>query len=113
MVWKAPPKATKPGILRKCFRQFVKELQRVDKVFVLPVFSAWSPHDELDSTDLVAELNKSKNSDFAKFANGSFQKISEDILSEVNRENILLAVVGAGDCDKLVDEFIRNLRKTF
>ncbi len=97
--------------LKKYFDRFVCELRRVDKVTVLPVFSAWCSNDKINSRKLVDELNKAKGENFAIFADENFAGLSAKLAKGDGRTEIL-AIVGAGDCDKLVEEIVKNRRKS-
>ena len=86
--------------LKKYFHRFAELLSSADKVIILPIFSAWCPNDELDSFALCKEINKKSQENIAVFADKNFESIAEDVL-ETCTENTILAVAGAGDCDKL------------
>jgi UDP-N-acetylmuramate--alanine ligase len=97
--------------LKKYFNRFVRELRKADKVTVLPVFSAWCPDDDINSQALADELNRAAGqADFANFAGASFDSIAERIARDAGAT--LLAIVGAGDCDKLVEKTVRLLKKS-
>jgi UDP-N-acetylmuramate--alanine ligase len=88
--------------LKKYFDRFVCELRKADKVTILPVFSAWRPDEDIDSEKLAKEINRAKGRrDFANFAPDSFELLACKIVSE-GLKNKIIAVVGAGDCDKLI-----------
>ncbi len=94
--------------LKKYFSRFVRELSRADKVTVLPVFSAWCPDDDINSQTLVEELNRaSGKAGFANFAGEGFDSTADTIAKDAGAT--LLAIVGAGDCDKLVEKTVAAL----
>ncbi|HPN84450.1 MAG TPA: Mur ligase domain-containing protein [Victivallales bacterium] len=95
--------------LKKYFDRFICELRRADKVTVLPVFSAWTPGNDIKSENLVSELNKNAgNNDFANFADQDFKSLSKKLLAD-DKEPELLVIVGAGDCDKLVENLLKTV----
>ncbi|MBU8901765.1 MAG: hypothetical protein KOO69_03410 [Victivallales bacterium] len=89
--------------LAKYIDAFARELALADSVFIAPVFAAWTEHGELDSqalTRLIGE--KAVNLDL------NWSAMPAIILKD-RPEKLLLAVLGAGDIEKLIPELKLNL----
>lgn len=96
--------------LKKYFYRFAELLSEADKLTILPVFSAWCPDDELDSKALCSEINKKRGRDFAIFADQNFELLAKEIIENCTL-NTIIAVVGAGDCDKLTKILSNEIKK--
>ena len=84
--------------LAKYIDAFARELARADSVFVAPVFAAWTGHGGINSQTLAEKIGgKAVNLDM------DWKKMSAVILHD-RPEKLLLAVLGAGDIEKLIPE---------
>jgi len=89
--------------LAKYIDAFAKELALADSVFISPVFAAWTEHGEVNSQDLTEGIGKKAvNLDL------NWSEMPAIILED-HPEKLLLAVLGAGDIEKLIPELKLNL----
>jgi len=89
--------------LEKYIDAFARELAHADSVFIAPVFAAWTEHSEINSQNLVERINKKAvNLDL------NWAEMPAVILRE-RPEKLLLAVLGAGDIEKLIPELKSSL----
>ena len=95
--------------LERYFEEFAGELGRKeyspDKVYVAPVFAAWSETGKVGAEDLVASLGKN-----AQLLAGSWENMAEKVLCSVKekdgagekKKRKVIAVLGAGDVVKIL-----------
>ena len=89
--------------LEKYIDSFARELSLADSVFIAPVFAAWTEHGEVNSQSLAEKTgDKAVNLDL------HWDEMPAIILKE-RPEKLLLAVLGAGDIEKLIPELKANL----
>ena len=89
--------------LAKYIDAFARELAIADSVFIAPVFAAWTEHGKVDSQDLTGLIGeKAVNLDL------NWSAMPAIILKD-RPEKLLLAVLGAGDIEKLIPELKLNL----
>ena len=90
--------------LKKYFEDFIQVLDnKADKVMVAPVFAAWNEFGSPDSQDLAKELS---NAEYLSFDDES--KL-HSIWNAPQNEKVLVAVIGAGDVEKLIPLLIKDL----
>ncbi|MCK4983579.1 MAG: hypothetical protein KAS17_11680 [Victivallaceae bacterium] len=89
--------------LEKYIDAFARELARADSVFIAPVFAAWTGHGEINSQNLAERVNRK-----AVNLDSSWDEMPAVILRD-RPEKLLLAVLGAGDIEKLIPELKLNL----
>ena len=84
--------------LAKYVDDFANELRKADSVFIVPVFAAWTETGEVESKDLADKIgDKAENLDM------QWNEMPDYILRE-RPENLLIAVLGAGDVEKIIPE---------
>ena len=84
------------------FDGFKRELARADSVLILPVFAAWSESGKVDSRDLAAAIPG------ARYLSGDWKTVAEAALPPLpDRKPLLLAVLGAGDVERVFEYFPR------
>ena len=89
--------------LAKYIDDFAHELALADSVFIAPVFAAWTEHGEVNSKNLADRTgDKAVNLDL------HWNEMPAIILKE-RPEKLLLAVLGAGDIEKLIPELKKKL----
>jgi UDP-N-acetylmuramate--alanine ligase len=77
---------------------FATELNAADRVFVAPVFAAWIEKGGIGSVDLAEKIGNK-----ASYIEDPWDLAAEKIFSGLKGEDkILLAVLGAGDINKLL-----------
>ncbi len=89
--------------LAKYLNAFARELARADSVFIAPVFAAWAEPGEINSRTLAEDIDKK-----AVNLDSSWAEMPAVILRDLP-EKLLLAVLGAGDIEKLIPELKLNL----
>lgn len=87
--------------LERYFDEFAKELAAADRLYVLPVFAAWTASGGRSSRELAEASGGIALS-------GSWDEIADAIASDL-RKNDLIAVVGAGDSVQLPPLLTRRL----
>jgi len=121
--------------LKKYFEEFSKELMKADRVFVLPVFTAWILDKKKDSNHFVYQkfttctspklpvlTQENKNSlainskqlvenigRTAEYVDGSWMNMSKKIISYSISENMIYLILGAGDINKLIPALIADI----
>lgn len=89
--------------LAKYIDDFAHELALADSVFTAPVFAAWTEHGEVNSQKLAECTGvKAVNLDL------NWNEMPAIILKD-RPEKLLLAVLGAGDIEKLIPELERGI----
>ena len=80
------------------FDGFKNELAKADSVLVTPVFAAWSESGKIDGAALAAALPN------ARYIASDWQEIARNaVLPPCTVRSLLLAVLGAGDIDRVFD----------
>lgn len=82
---------------------FAKELKRAGRVFVTPVFAAWTASGKLDSKELARRIGPC-----ARAIEGSWEAMAAEVLSEL-RPGDLVAVIGAGDLKEILPRLEKGL----
>jgi len=89
--------------LAKYIDAFARELTPADSIFIAPVFAAWTEHGDVNSQNLVECIGtKAVNLDL------NWSEMPAIILHD-RPKKLLLAVLGAGDIEKLIPELKSNL----
>ncbi len=89
--------------LAKYIDAFARELALADSVFIVPVFAAWTEHGKINSKNLAEKAGtKAVNLDL------NWKEMPAVILRD-RPAKMLLAVLGAGDIEKLIPELKSNL----
>jgi len=89
--------------LEKYIDAFARELANADSVFIAPVFAAWTEDGKLNSQNLAERMDgKAVNLDV------NWNEMPAIILQD-RPGKLLLAVLGAGDIEKLIPELKLNL----
>ena len=83
--------------LERYFYEFAAELKKADKVFITPVFAAWTAGGKVDSSDLADAIG----GDTAIAVSGSWAEIAKAAAGEI-RSGDLAAVIGAGDVKDVI-----------
>ncbi|MBO5763021.1 MAG: hypothetical protein J6R85_04030 [Lentisphaeria bacterium] len=81
--------------LQKYLPELAQELAKADSVVIAPVFAAWSEQGPVNGADLATAIGEN-----ACYCGGSWQEIAE-ILLQTPRKPAVLAVIGAGDLDRV------------
>ena len=89
--------------LAKYIDPFARELAHADSVFIAPVFAAWTEHGEVNSQTLAKKTGCK-----AVSLDTEWKEMPAVILKD-RPEKLLLAVLGAGDIEKLIPELKLNL----
>lgn len=89
--------------LERYFAEFASALKLADRVFVLPVFSAWTGKGKYDSSDLAAAAGPE-----ASALSGTWENIAQQAVPDL-RKGDLIAICGAGDSNALIPPLIRAL----
>ena len=77
--------------LQRYFNEFAEVLSLADRVFITPVFAAWTGNSNVDSRDLANAIGAS-----ASAVEGCWEEIGTAVKKEL-RQNDVAAVIGAGD----------------
>jgi len=91
--------------LEKYLDKFAFELKKADQIYIIPVFAAWSETGSVNSADL-AELIGEK----ARNIIGSFDELAMQI-SKSNQKREIIAILGAGDIDQIINPLIIKLQQ--
>ena len=89
--------------LAKYLNEFAEELSSADRVFVAPVFAAWQESGDITSANLADKIGS-----HAELISGSWGSDAEVICSSLDSPEVI-AVLGAGDIDRIIDEIISRL----
>lgn len=87
--------------LENYLNDFAVELAKVDSVFVTPVFAAWSETGQVDANDLVKLIGVK-----ARCISGAWPQMAITTKEYSGEQPLLIAVLGAGDIDKIIPELI-------
>ena len=82
--------------LERYFEDFVKVLKTADKVFITPVFAAWTASGAVDSGKLAERIGS-----HAVLLSGSWPEMARQVSSDVQNGD-LIAVIGAGDIREII-----------
>ena len=83
--------------LERYFTDFAEILRLADRVFVTPVFAAWTASGKYNSSDLAAATGSK-----AKAVSGNWDAIAQSIAGELQKGD-LIAVIGAGDLKDVIE----------
>ena len=83
--------------LERYFTDFAEILRLADRVFVTPVFAAWTASGKCNSSDLAAATGSK-----AKAVSGNWDAIAQSIAGELQKGD-LIAVIGAGDLKDVIE----------
>ena len=75
--------------------ELARELRRADSVFVAPVFAAWSESGPVGGAELAESAG-------GRYVTGSWEEIAREVLRYSGKEPLLIAVIGAGDVEKVL-----------
>ena len=81
--------------LQRYFDEFKEVLARADRVFITPVFAAWTPDAPVNSHTLADAIGEK-----ATALDGSWEMIGSAVKKEL-RQNDIAAVIGAGDLPEI------------
>lgn len=90
--------------LERYFDEFAAELKQADRVYITPVFAAWTASGKYDSADLAAAVGAEK----AKSVTGDWVSIAASVKDDLQSGD-LIAIVGAGDLKDLIDPLSAQL----
>jgi len=82
--------------LERYFHDFARELKLPDKIFVAPVFAAWTASGKYSSADLANAVGET-----ASAVTGSWNGIAKTVAEEL-RPGDVVAVIGAGDVKDVI-----------
>ena len=91
--------------LERYFDGFVSALRKADKLVVVPVFAAWCESGKVGGAELAAAAN-------GEYFAGKWQEIAGQIFTELPESGGVIAVLGAGDVEKLIAPLIEQLSGT-
>ncbi|MDD3118777.1 MAG: Mur ligase domain-containing protein [Victivallales bacterium] len=89
--------------LQRYLNDFVSILREPDAVIVVPVFAAWSEKSEVNARDLAYCIGGK-----ARYAELPWDKLA-DLALKSCRVPVVLAVIGAGDVNKVIPELLNRL----
>ncbi len=98
--------------LKQYFNEFTSELKNADKIYIVPVFSAWSSIDEISSKELAENIGVK-----AVSIDGSWKNKAKIIVGTegfqilLHNEKHIILVLGAGDINNLIPELIETFKK--
>ena len=84
--------------LERYFDEFTVELKKADRVFVTPVFAAWTGNGKYTSDDLAAAVGGTS-------LTGSWDEMGSQVGTELNNCDVA-AIIGAGDLPKILPSLI-------
>ena len=86
--------------LAKYLNDFADELSSADRVFIAPVFAAWQERGDVSSADLAEKIGFK-----SELISGNWKSDAKIIFSSLRPPEVV-AVLGAGDIDMIIDEII-------
>jgi len=89
--------------LTKYIDAFARELSFADSIFLVPVYAAWAEKGEFDSESLACRIRKQ-----SVLLDSNWAAMPEVILRD-RPDKLLVAVLGAGDIEKLIPELKAKL----
>ena len=84
--------------LERYFDEFTVELKKADRVFVTPVFAAWTGNGKYTSDDLASAVGGTS-------LTGSWDEMGARVGAELKPEDVA-AIIGAGDLPKILPSLI-------
>lgn len=81
--------------LERYFDEFAQVLSAADRVAVVPVFAAWSESGKLGGAELAAAVK-------GEYLDGSWENIAGNVREMIFPDSCVVAVLGAGDVEKLL-----------
>ena len=89
--------------LAKYIDAFARELNFADSIFLVPVYAAWAERGEFDSESLACRIKK-----YSVLLDSDWAAMPKVILRD-RPDKLLIAVLGAGDIEKLIPELKAKL----
>ena len=83
--------------LQKYLESLATALRQADSVMVAPVFAAWSESGPVGGADLASRIGST-----AVYREGSWAALAAELLADRPREPLLVAVIGAGDVERIL-----------
>ena len=83
--------------LQKYLEPLATALRQADSVMVAPVFAAWSESGPVGGADLASRIGST-----AVYREGSWAALAAELLADRPREPLLVAVIGAGDVERIL-----------
>lgn len=93
--------------LERYLEKFADELRKADEVIVTPLFAAWTEKGKYTSADLAAKIGPK-----AKYVDSDWKKLATDLSKTVSAPEIL-AILGAGDIEKLIPPLTAELKNKY
>ena len=81
--------------LERYFDGFADVLSKADKLVVVPVFAAWCESGKVGGAELAEKAN-------GVYISGNWDEIACQIAADVPQENAVVAILGAGDVEKVI-----------
>ena len=88
--------------LERYFDGFAAALSKADKLVVVPVFAAWCETGSVGGAELAEKAG-------GIYIPGSWEDIAQAVVSGVPQENAVVAVLGAGDVEKVIAPLVQKL----
>ena len=88
--------------LERYFDGFAAVLSTADKLVVVPVFAAWCESGKVGSGELAAAAQ-------GEYLSGSWEEIAAQVVSGVPDAGGVIAVLGAGDVEKVIAPLVEQL----
>ncbi len=90
--------------LAKYFDRLAAELRRADSVFIAPVFAAWSESGPVGGVELAAASG-------GQYLDSGWEQTVHELLCYTGKKPLLIAVIGAGDIEKVLPYLKAELAK--
>ena len=90
--------------LKFYFNRFRDELNSIDKVFIVPTFSAWANKENISEQSLAESIGIN-----AQFVKGTWDTITSKIYKNLNLKNCVILVLGAGDINCIIPKLITRI----
>ena len=91
--------------LERYFDGFAAALSKADKLVVVPVFAAWCETGSVGGAELAEKAG-------GIYIPGSWEDIAQAVAAGVPQENAVVAVLGAGDVEKVIAPLVQQLCDT-
>jgi len=91
--------------LERYFESFASALSKADRLVVVPVFAAWCESGKVGGAELAAAAN-------GEYLSGSWQEIARSVAANLPEAGGIIAVLGAGDVEKVIAPLIEQLSGT-
>ena len=88
--------------LERYFDEFAAVLKAADRTFIVPVFAAWCESGKLGSSELAAACG-------GVFMDGDWDDIASGIAAGITGTGNVVAILGAGDVEKLIAPLVAAL----